>query len=178
MEGLGAFFIYFGITAGVAILFWAIFRFKVPNITFTLAKSGLEMAKLVAAMLYPNDKPKQDKIIKNLQLIIDGISIVEVSKTEIEAEFLANGWDGVDKTKLYERYTEKAIEIAKKLGQEQGITFDTASTEIWKLAVKFVLGFFRFGEHGGALESNQLTPGVHKVTEDKDGNFRPISNGQ
>jgi hypothetical protein len=173
MEGITSFLIGLGVSAAFAVILYLVFKFKVSPDFFSLANLGSEIAKITVKMLFANDKEKQDKYLPYIQLLIVGINEVESSKADIQAKMLREGWNEEDREKLHEAYTNEAIEIAKRLGSIQGLDFDEMSLGIFRTAVKFMLGFFRFGGQEKSPESNQLSEGIHEIVQDKSGYFRP-----
>jgi len=168
MEGLSTVLIGFGMVAGLAVLFWAIFRFGIPSNALTISGMGLQIAKLVVQMMFPNDPEKQKKFIPIIELLIVGISEVDVSKKTIEATLP----EGATDVQRHAAYTDEAIRIAEMLGKEQGITFDGVTKEILKTATRFILGFFRSRGAVTAPTGNILSDGLHGIEPDKDGIFR------
>ena len=135
MEGIGGMITYVGIAAGLAVIFWLIFKFKKQSdIVFEFISPATTLAKSIAKMLI-KDEAKEDEVVKYIEILEAAVISVEKKKEEIKAELPANATI----EQRHRAYKEKALEIAADIAKSNGIDPDIVSRTIADTAIDLIL---------------------------------------
>jgi multidrug transporter EmrE-like cation transporter len=144
MEGLTALATFIGMSVVIAVVFWILKKFNIPinDLTYS-ATGGVGYIVEFALDLIIKDESKKKKAKATAKLIVASVLMVEKSKTDIEIELAASGWDGKDRSILHAKYTEKAIEAAKELGAKFLPEVDGFSEQLATSFIEIVLNFLQ-----------------------------------
>ena len=135
MEGISGMITYVGIAAGLAVIFWLIFKFrKQGDIVFEFVSPATTLAKSIAKMLI-KDEAKEEEVVKYIEILEAAVISVEKKKEEIKAELPANATI----EQRHRAYKEKALEIAADIAKSNGIDPDIVSRTIADTAIDLIL---------------------------------------
>jgi len=135
MEGIGGMITYVGLAAGLAVIFWLIFKFrKQSDIVFEFLSPATTLAKSIAKMLI-KDEAKEEEVVKYIEILEAAVLSVEKKKEEIKAELPENA----TVKQRHAAYKEKALEIAADIANSNGIAPDIVSRTIADTAIDLIL---------------------------------------
>jgi len=135
MEGIGGMITYVGLAAGLAVIFWLIFRFKKQSdIVFEFISPATTLAKSIAKMLI-KDEAKEAEVVKYIEILEAAVLSVEKKKEEIKEELPENA----TAKQRHDKYKEKALEIAADIAKSNGIEPDIVSRTIADTAIDLIL---------------------------------------
>ena len=135
MEGIGGMITYVGIAAGLAVIFWLIFKYrKQSEIAFEFISPATTLAKSIAKMLI-KDEAKEEEVVKYIEILEAAVISVEKKKEEIKMELPANATI----KQRHDAYKEKALEIAADIAKANGIAPDIVSKTIAETAIDLIL---------------------------------------
>ena len=135
MEGIGGMITYVGLAAGLAVIFWLIFRFKKQSdIAFEFLSPATTLAKSIAKMLI-KDEAKEEEVVKYIEILEAAVLSVEKKKEEIKEELPENA----TAKQRHDKYKEKALEIAADIAKSNGIEPDIVSRTIADTAIDLIL---------------------------------------
>jgi len=135
MEGISGMITYVGIAAGLAVIFWLIFKFrKQSDIVFEFVSPATTLAKSIAKMLI-KDEAKEEEVVKYIETLEAAVISVEKKKEEIKEELPANATI----KQRHDAYKEKALEIAADIAKANGIAPDIVSKTIAETAIDLIL---------------------------------------
>ena len=133
---LGALLPYLGITVGIILAIWAIYRWRnKADIIFDFAEPAIRIAKSIIKLVLPNNVEKQKQILDYVVILETTVGRVNRMKTEIDAELP----DGATKEQKHKMYRDKAIELANLIASEQGIKADTLSETLVSTIIDLIL---------------------------------------
>jgi cell division protein FtsN len=135
MEGIGGMITYVGLAAGLAVIFWLIFRFKKQSdIAFEFLSPATTLAKSIAKMLI-KDESKEEEVVKYIEILEAAVLSVKKKKEEIKEELPENA----TAKQRHAAYKEKALEIAADIAKSNGIDPDIVSRTIADTAIDLIL---------------------------------------
>ena len=135
MEGIGGMITYVGLAAGLAVIFWLIFKFKKQSdIAFEFISPATTLAKSIAKMLI-KDESKEEEVVKYIEILEAAVISVEKKKEEIKAKLHPDA----SAERRHQAYREAALEIAGDIAKENGIAPDIVSRTIADTAIDLIL---------------------------------------
>src|SRR6056297_489301 len=135
MEGIGGMITYVGLAAGLAVIFWLIYKFrKHSDVVFEFIAPATTLAKSIAKMLI-KDEAKENEVVKYIEILEAAVMSVEKKKEEIKADLPANATIA----QRHDAYKEKALEIAAEIAKSNGIAPDIVSKTIADTAIDLIL---------------------------------------
>lgn len=135
MEGISGMITYVGIAAGLAVIFWLIFKFrKHSDIVFEFISPATTLAKSVTKLLIKNEE-KEKEVVKYIEILEAAVASVEKKKEEIKEGLPENATT----KRRHEAYREAALDIAANIAESNGIPPDIVSKTIAETAIDLIL---------------------------------------